>query len=626
MIIAKELTLLFGEQTVFDKINFTINQDQRIGLVGRNGSGKTTLLKVIAGLQGFDAGKIEIQKGSSIAYMPQEVVLLSKKSVLDESISIFQDLDQLVAESHEIEKLLSLDHKYGEPEKLERYAFLQNKLLELDYESKITQAKKILTGLGFTKEQLDGPVDTLSVGWKMRLVLAKLLLQKADFYLFDEPTNHLDLVAKDWFLDFLKNSNFGFVLVCHDRYFLDHLCEQIYELSLGRLTVYRGNYSKYLEQKEQNEQLLEKKFVEQQKHIKKEEALIDRFRAKASKAKMVQSRIKALEKIELVKLEPKLKTVNFSFPEVKRSGKIVLDVRDVSFSFGDKKIFQKVSFQIERGQKVALVAPNGTGKTTLLSLIMGKYEIQYGKITFGHNVEPALFEQDQNRSLNLDKTILQEVEDSCADSETRMKVRGLLGAFLFTGDDVLKKIRVLSGGEKNRVAMAKVLLQNGNFLILDEPTNHLDIQSKEVLLSVLKSFSGTILFVSHDRDFLNHLATNILDLTLQGVFAYAGNYDSFLTQKEEQNRLVEQYTKTVSKVETNENFSENKISYLKKKQVRNLEAKIARQEKELADLSSKFENVEYGSEEYSKTFSRMKELQKLIEQDFALWEELSTGN
>jgi ATP-binding cassette, subfamily F, member 3 len=623
MIIAKELTLLFGEQTVFDHISFTINQDQRIGLVGRNGSGKTTLLKIIAGLQGFDSGKIEIQKGSKIAYMPQEVVLLSQKSVFDETISIFENLDQLIAESHEIEKILSADHKHGDPEKLERYAFLQDKLFELDHENKITQAKKILAGLGFTKEQCQSPVDNLSVGWKMRLVLAKLLLQKADFYLFDEPTNHLDLVAKDWFLDFLKNSNFGFVLVCHDRYFLDHLCEQIYEVSLGNLNIYRGNYSKYLEQKEHNEQLLEKKFVEQQKHIKKEEALIDRFRAKASKAKMVQSRIKALEKIELVKIEPKQKTLNFSLPEVKRSGKIVLDVKNLSFSFGDKRIFQNVSFQVERGQKVALVAPNGTGKTTLLSLIMGKYEIQHGKIIFGHNVESVLFEQDQNRSLNLDKSILQEVEDSCTDSETRMKVRTLLGAFLFSGDDVLKTIRVLSGGEKNRVAMAKVLLKNGNFLILDEPTNHLDIQSKEVLLEVLKSFSGTILFVSHDRDFLNHLATDILDLTAEGVFSYAGNYDSFLVQKQEQNKLTEQSVVTKVKISENENFSENKISYLKKKQIRNLEAKIARQEKELAELSVKFEKVEYGSEEYSKTFSRMKELEKLIAQDFVLWEELN---
>ncbi|MCK4651157.1 ABC-F family ATP-binding cassette domain-containing protein [Candidatus Babeliales bacterium] len=613
MLSAKDVSLGFGQQIIFDNISFNINKGQRIGLVGRNGSGKTTLLNVIGGNHDIDSGKILLQKDCKIAYMPQHVVLMSTQSVLNEALEAFDDLVKIKKELCTIEK--SFD--------VERYSILQQKLLDLDYERKLAEAKKVLLGLGFEQNQFEKSVETLSVGWKMRLVLAKLLLQKADFYLFDEPTNHLDLVAKDWFLNFLKDSDFGFVLVCHDKYFLDHLCDYIFEVALGMLNVYRGNYSEYLKQKEERNRLLEKKYIEQQKFIKKQQKVVERFRAKATKAKMVQSIIKSLQKIEPVRFGKKQKIVKFNFSNIKRSGRVVLNVKDLAFSFDSKQIFKEVNFEIERGQKVAIIAPNGTGKTTLLDVICGKYKLKSGSVELGYNVETVIFEQDQNRSLNLDNDILNEVENSCSSSEQRCRVRSVLGAFLFEGDDVYKKINVLSGGEKNRVAMVKVLLQDANFLILDEPTNHLDLESKEVLLNVLKQFTGTILFVSHDRDFLNELSTHILELRPNGIFKYCGNYDSFLLQKLEQEKPVKKQPQKLKKGQKESNKKTNKQLYEYRKKIRNIETRIEKIEIEISIFSEKLASLRYGTKEYDDVYSKIKILKKEIEEKFKMWEKLN---
>ncbi|MCF7799714.1 ABC-F family ATP-binding cassette domain-containing protein [Candidatus Babeliales bacterium] len=627
MINGKDLNLFFRQQTVFDDISFNINLDQKIGLVGRNGSGKTTLLKVLAGQQNLDSGTLSIQKDCTLAYMPQEVVLLSDKNILQEAFSVFGELLEFKEESDKLEQDLTC------PLDIERYAFLQEKLSEFDYAAKLIQTKKILLGLGFLEQDFENKVCELSVGWKMRLVLGKLLLQDADFYLFDEPTNHLDIVAKDWFLDFLKNARFGFILVSHDRYFLNNLCEYIYELSLGKLNVYRGNYTKYLELKEQNKLLQEKKFVEQQKYIKKQEEVISRFKAKASKAKMAQSMMKSLDKIERIEIEHEQKTVNFSFHDIKRAGKVVLKVKNLSKIFGDKVIFKNVNFEIERGQKVAVVAPNGMGKTTLFNTVIGKLKPDSGSIELGYNVDLAIFEQDQNRSLNLENTILQEVENSCTTSQTRAKVRSFLGGFLFSGDSVDKKIKVLSGGEKNRVAMVKVLLQNANFLILDEPTNHLDLQSKEILLKALRQYSGTILFVSHDRDFLNELADHIFELTHDGICSYVGNYDAFLYQKAEQEKSDINFfddknienKKQIKNINVGQDLDkklEKKQDYKTRKKMANLESKIARLEKEKSLVYVKLGHAIYGTQEYDNLNSRVQDVEQDLEDCYKLWEEL----
>jgi len=625
MIQLDNICLTFGTRAIFDHISCSLQPGQRIGLVGRNGSGKTTLLKVIAGLQALDSGKVAIPKDFRCAYMPQEVVLVSSKTVINEALAIFPQLAEL------LDDLDRLEHKNatsGLDEKdFEHYSTVQHNLFEARYESTKARAEKMLVGLGFTLKQLEAPVSSLSVGWKMRLVLAKLLLQDADFYLFDEPTNHLDLFAKDWFFDFLSNASFGFLLVSHDEYFLNNACSHICEVSMGKLTMYTGAYALYLQQKEANKLLLEKKHLEQQKFIKKQQETIDRFRAKASKASMAQSMIKALEKIELIQVEPEVKSIHFSLPPTQKTGRIVLEAKNVDFAFGGNQIFQGASFQIFKGHKVALVAPNGVGKTTLLNVITGKYIAQSGEISLGHNVKVALFEQDQNISLKATNTILDEVEGVCKTQETRARVRGLLGAFLFSGDDVYKKIAVLSGGEKNRVAMVKILLQDANLLILDEPTNHLDIVSKEILLKALTQFDGTILFVSHDRAFLNALATDIIELTPKGTFPYAGNYDEYLyAKKHSTGSTVEAKHAVVKRAAQPSVILPSNQSHELKKQLQKTVKKIESLEKEKVLIVRQFEDVAFGSNEYHDAVARLGKIESELKKYSELWEQLEAQN
>ncbi|MFA6535616.1 MAG: ABC-F family ATP-binding cassette domain-containing protein, partial [Candidatus Babeliales bacterium] len=473
----------------------------------------------------------------------------------------------------------------------------------------------------------------LSVGWKMRIVLAKLLLQKADFYLFDEPTNHLDIVAKDWFLDFLKYASFGFVLISHDRYFLDHLCQYIFDIDRGNLKIYRGNYTKYLEQKANDDAILESQYEAQQRHIKKTMETINRFKAKASKASMAQSMLKNLEKIDLIKIESNAPNIRLNFSNVKRSGDVVLKVSDVNKTFEAVELFKNVSFDIMRGDKVALIAANGKGKTTLLNLIAGKYPLENGTLKFGHNVEIAFFEQDQELTLNKNRTILEEVESICTTSEMRSRVRALLGAFLFSGDDVEKKIAVLSGGEKNRVAMVKTLLLDANFLILDEPTNHLDLQTKDILLKALNQYPGTILFVSHDRTFVDGLASRVLELNPNGIINYPGNYESFLYHKkhnELEHSTSNSPDKSTSKAApmipqtqaTPGKTVSSKEWYETKKQMGSIERKIETLEKQLVKLNQDFEFLEFGTPEFEKTSKHINEIKSQIEKFYEKWEEL----
>ncbi|MBU1007730.1 ABC-F family ATP-binding cassette domain-containing protein [Candidatus Dependentiae bacterium] len=613
MIILDKITLVFGKQTVFDAISCTISNDNRIGLVGRNGSGKSTLLKVISGQQGVDGGTVSIEKGATIGYMPQEVVLQSDKTIYQETFSVFDDMNVLLAKAKQLESALERD---PDESLVEQYADVQQKLSEYDVQKAKVDTKKILTGLGF-EGRLDEPVSSLSVGWRMRVVLAKLLLQRADFYLFDEPTNHLDIVTKDWFLHFLKNASFGFMLVCHDRYFLDHLCTKTLELELGKATLYHGNYTFYAEQKVERVRELEAAALRQKKELAQKMKTVERFRASASKAKMAQAMLKKVKKIERIEVATQQKTVAFSFPPVVRSGRVVLKVEGVAHAFDEKQIFKNVSFEVERGEKVALVAPNGLGKTTLFNLITGRLALKTGAIELGYNVSSTIFEQEQDKVLSPDNTILNEVESACRDSETRSMVRKFLGAFLFSGDDVDKKIRVLSGGEKNRVAMVKVLLQHANLLLLDEPTNHLDIQSKEVLLNALRQFKGTILFVSHDRDFLDKLATRILELTPDGVVSYPGNYESYIYHKgSDEISEHEKLSKTVGN-------SSNKEQYEQRRNRNKLEGKIDRLEKKIHALNEQLELLEYGTDRFTQVYDQLLGAQKQLDESVAEWEQLT---
>ena len=628
MLIVDRLNLAFGMRDLFKDLSFTVQSGQRIGLVGRNGAGKSTLLKVLAGMQAVDSGSVNLERGLRVAYMPQDVVLLSSKTILEETCAVFEEAYAIKREMHELEERLSADG--GDEHTLERYQECCERIAELDVDSFEVLAKQTLQGLGLGADRWDQPVSALSVGWKMRVVLAKLLLQKADLYLFDEPTNHLDIVAQSWFFDFLKRSEFSFLLVSHDRYFLDHACSHTFELELGRGTMYTGNYTTYIALKEQQEEVKRKTYEAQQRDIKRKMEIINKFRASAARASTAQSMLKQLDKMDLVEIDYKPTTINFSIPPVTRSGEIPLKVHNLSKAFGDKTLFKDVSFEVARGEKVALVAANGVGKTTLLSIVMVKLEPDSGFFNFGYNVKPALFEQDQERSLKQEQTVLHEVETVCLTGTARQRARSLLGAFLFSGDDVEKKIKVLSGGEKNRVAMVKVLLAEGNFLLLDEPTNHLDLQSKEILGNALKQFDGTMMFVSHDRTFLDSLATRVLELTPTGIRSYKGNYESYVyAKKQEERALQEQAQPTKGRqgakqqpVVEKKTEAQSKEEYDRRKKLGSLESKIAKLEQEVERLGAQFATVLWGSDAYKKIELEHQQAKKKLEECYEQWEEL----
>ncbi len=627
MIQLRDVTLRYGERLLFDSITCTFNNHQHIGVVGRNGAGKSTLLKALAGQIVLDEGSISVSRGKKIAYMPQELVLLSDKSIFDEAYSVFSDMVVAFEEQQAIGQ--KLESSEGTEEMIERYAVLQEKLADYDPSQCKAQVERILKGLGFATDSFGQPVAELSVGWKMRIVLAKLLLQKADFYLFDEPTNHLDIVSKEWFFNFLKYSQCGFLLVSHDRHYLERACTMIFEIEQGRGHLYNGNFSSYIQQKEQASAVKEAAYERQQKEIKQKQATIDRFRASATKAKMAQSMIKQLEKIELIEPDPVLPSVKFSFRPVVRAGHIVLTFTNLVKSFNGRTIFKNISGYVERGEKIAVIAPNGAGKTTLFSIIANMLQNDAGSVEFGHNVTSALFEQDQLRALNPRNTILEEVSAACPTS-TEATVRSFLGSFLFSGDDVHKKISMLSGGERSRVAMVKVLLERANFLLLDEPTNHLDLYSKEVLLQALQQYDGTILMVCHDHDFIERLATRILELTPAMLHSYMGSYESYLAQKEHQESMGDRSPASeTTKAQKNNSpgthvdEQEPKDSCALKKELSSLEGKIKRLEAKVEQLGLEFADHEYGSTSYQQLFNQHKVSQQQLEQALKRWEELA---
>jgi len=615
MINIKKLSLSFGSQTIFNSISCAISADARIGLVGRNGSGKSTLLKIIAGYQSADAGNIHLLPGKKLAYMPQDVVLQSEKSILEETLTATGELAALQAELNQLQS--EIDEGNTDEPIITRYVELHDRLSFFEPEKMRIEAETILKGLGFKPEQLAMPVQALSVGWKMRIVLAKLLMQKADFYLFDEPTNHLDIVAKDWFISFLKQAPFGFMLVCHERYFLDTLCTRILALEHGNAKIYNGNYSAYEEQYAADLAQLEAAYAQQQRDLKRKQETIDRFRAKSSKAKMAQSMQKQLDTVERITLPPSMKDVHFTFPPVKRAGRTVLELNHVAHAFGEKALFQEVALKVERGQRVALVAANGVGKTTLFNLIVGKLALQKGDITFGSNVDYAIFAQDQNEALHLNETILQNGHHFCPD-RSEQQLRSFFGAFLFGAEEVKKRVGVLSGGEKNRVAMAIVLMQNANLLLLDEPTNHLDMQSKEILIKALKAFDGTIVFVSHDHHFINALATHVAELTPNGINRYEGNYDTYCYQK----KAATSNKANTKQAPTKKEIAPKQQSYEERKQLNKLERAIERAEHDIKKIEQSFATLTYGTDTYQQAEQKLHTKKEQLQELFSQWEEM----
>lgn len=621
MLILRNLTLSFGNQIVFDHISETIQQSERIGLFGLNGSGKSTFLKAIAGIQKLDGGAITCARGKTIAYLPQEVTLSSDLSILDETMTTFTELAAIQKRITALEAIIAIN-PHAEHE-LEAYSDLCMQRTLLEPEKKRAAAIQMLIGLGFSEAQLATPVQTLSVGWKMRIVLAKLLLQEADFYLFDEPTNHLDIVAKEWFLQFLESAPFGFLLVCHEKRFLNHLCTHILELERGKATRYTGNYDEYVVQKTENRERIYAAYEQQQKEIARQQATISRFKA-GTKSRMAQSMEKRLAKVERIELPPDNKIMAFPLPPVTKSGKQVLVVKNLSCTFGERTIFQHVSFELERGAKTAIVAPNGVGKTTLLNLISGRLPLQTGSVELGYQVTTALFDQDQTRSLELKKSLFDNVAMAAAHA-SEQTIRGMLGAFLFSGETIQKPAGVLSGGERNRLGMVKTLLQNANLLLLDEPTNHLDIPSKDVLLDALQRYTGTMLFVSHDHDFVNNLATHIIVLSADGATLYHGSYDEYLYQKQMVEALRGKSSVHKTEPEQTHTDTTTKTTHTdgdRHKKISSVERMISKLELDITKVEESFADHEYGTPEFDAAMKKLHALKEQLATQVAAWEKL----
>jgi ATP-binding cassette, subfamily F, member 3 len=524
----------FGPRVLFLEADWLIRNREKTALVGANGTGKSTLMKVLAGLETLDYGSLQQTRGISIGYLPQEGLRLAGRNIFEECLTVFDEIRDMEREIERLgAQLTELDHASPEYESAaERFSLIQDRFHALDGYALDAQVGAVLTGLGFTKEDWSRQTDEFSGGWQMRIALAKLLLAKPNLLLLDEPTNHLDLETRNWLEDYLKTYPFGYILISHDRYFLDVTIDRTVEIWNKRLTIYQGNYTKYLSQKDDRRAQLESAYRNQKIQIEHLESFINRFRYQATKAKQVQSRIKELEKIERIEIPSEEAVIHFKFPQPPPSGRMVVEAEGLSKSYGDKRVLTNVRFGIERGDRVALVGVNGAGKSTLIKLMTGAELPTSGSVRLGHNVVSEYFAQDQYKVLDGDVRILDDISRAAV-KVPESELRSLLGCFLFSGDDVFKPLGVLSGGERNRYALARILVTPSNFLLLDEPTNHLDMRAKDVLLEAIAAFSGTVIFVSHDRYFIDRLATRVLEVVNGSVLTYEGNYEDYLRKKEE---------------------------------------------------------------------------------------------
>jgi len=522
----------FGHKLLFENLDWLITPNDRVGVVGANGTGKSTLLKVLAGIESLDYGSIVRTKGITAGYLPQDGLSLSGRTVFAECMSVFDEIRAMEQELEQLTGRMSeLDHASAEYLQVaDRFHTLETQFRAHDGYALDAQVGAVLTGLGFRKEDWQRATEEFSGGWQMRIALAKLLLQKPNLLLLDEPTNHLDLETRNWLEDYLATYPHAFVLISHDRYFLDVTVKKTVEIWNKRVQFYSGNYEKYLAQREERKTQLESAYHNQREKIEQLEAFINRFRYQATKAKQVQSRIKELERMERIEIPPEEKTIHFHFPKPKPSGRIVAEFKGVAKSYDAKKVFRDVNFVIERGDRIALVGANGAGKSTLIRMLSGPEPLTAGEYVLGHNAKPDYFAQDQYKVLDPERRMLSDLEE-VAPRSTMTELRNLLGCFLFSDDDVFKPLGVLSGGERNRYALARMLLHPSNFLLLDEPTNHLDLRAKDVLLNALQEFTGTVVFVSHDRYFIDKLATRVFEVGGGKVEVFPGNYEDYLWRK-----------------------------------------------------------------------------------------------
>ena len=620
MISLDNLSISYGGWTLFDGISFLINPKDRIGLVGKNGAGKTTLLRVITGEQQPTEGAVTVNGECTIGYLPQQMRVADTTSLIaetakafDEVLRIEADIERLTKEiasrtDYESEAYADLIHRLNDAN--DRYHILGGDTREADIE-------RTLLGLGFKRSDFERPTREFSGGWRMRIELAKLLLRRPSIFLLDEPTNHLDIESIQWLEEYLKNYNGAVLLISHDRAFLDNVTTRTIELSLGKAYDYKVPYSKFVELRAERRQQQMAAYENQQRLIEKTEEFIEKFRYKPTKSNQVQSRVKQLERLERIEVdEEDMSRLNIKFPPAPRSGQIVADIKGVGKAFGEKRIFAGAEFTIERGQKIALVGRNGEGKTTFARMLIGELEATEGDIKVGANVNIGYFAQNQDDLMDGEFTVFDTL-DRVAVGDIRTRLRDILGAFLFRGEDIDKKVKVLSGGERSRLAMARLMLEPYNLLVLDEPTNHMDMRSKDILKNALQKYDGTVVVVSHDREFLDGLVDRIYEFRDGGVREYLGDIWYFLEKRKvESLQEIERKERPVATKAVESNGG--KLSYEQKKEqeklirklrkaVESVEEELAKVEKEIADYDARFAiATEYNADDYAK-YNALKE-------------------
>lgn len=634
----QNLTISFGSRFLFKSVSFNINPGERIGLVGRNGAGKSTLLKLIAGLEHPDSGTITMPKDFEIGYLPQEGIVETDKTVFNETMSALEHILKLETQINELSSQIEKRKDYES----KQYLDLIHNLSEANEQYKLLgghsiegEVEKVLLGLGFERKEFDKLCTEFSGGWQMRIELAKILLRAPDVILLDEPTNHLDIESIQWLETYLKNYKGAIVLVSHDRNFLNTVTNRTIEIAGGKIFDFNVSFNEFeLLREEQREHELNA-YKNQQQEIRQIERFIERFRYKSTLASRVQSRIKQLEKMERIEVEEKDDSaIELKFPEPPRAGKIICETKNLSKSYGNNLVLDKINLIIERGEKIAFVGKNGEGKSTLSRILAGKEDYK-GLFELGYNVKTGYYAQHQAELINGNDTVL-EVIDRAATGEMRKHIRTLLGAFLFSGDDVYKKVKVLSGGEKSRLALAKMLLEPVNFLILDEPTNHLDMIAKDVLKNALLEFKGTVILVSHDRDFLDGLTEKTFHFTNRGINEYLGGIYDFLAKQEmahlkelESNNSIaskkkEKNTTGKDKIAREEQKRKQREANKLKKKIEACENDISAIETEIAELEQQFSNPDFFKkpETTNEKQIRFTELKKMLDEKMQLWEQL----
>ena len=639
MISINNLSIQFGGESLFDHVSFIINDKDRIGLVGKNGAGKSTLLKIIKGLQRADEGEVILPDGYSVGYLPQEMDIQSAGSVIEEAMNAFTEVVHLEQKitgyekqigertDYETESYHKLIRKHSEA--IERYHMIGGQAVHVNIE-------KVLTGLGFEREEFDRKLSTFSSGWQMRVEIAKILLQQHDVILLDEPTNHLDIDSIQWLEEFLAGFKGAVVLVSHDRAFLDNVTRRSIEISQGKIYDYKANYSEYVLMREERMESQLATYNNQQRQIRQIERFVERFRSKSTKAKQVQSRIKLLEKIDLVEVDMMDESgIRFRFPPAPHSGKIILEGKKLKKDYPQRRVLNDLTFSVIKNDRIAFVGKNGEGKTTLSKVLTGQVDFT-GDLKFGHNVVIGYYAQNQSDYLDPDKTVFQTI-DEIAVGDIRPRIKGILGGFLFSGDDIDKKVKVLSGGEKSRLSLAKLLLTPANLLILDEPTNHLDMHSKDVLKSALLQYNGTLIIVSHDRDFLQGLTNRVFEFRHGTMKEYIGDIYDFL----EQRRLrtlseLEATQKKAAALASEDTVSQNKVNWEKRKEnekeIRKVKTLIGKCEAEIEQMEAQLkikEGMMAAPEKYQKEiqngslYSGYEEVKRDLAREMKRWEELN---